>query len=273
MSQTVSVQNSVETVCRDCIFAQWKEGEQCGCSLKVLNRFQGQGVEIKENQNAEGVKFFSIPGRVCVFCRPKTWATKKQLLTEKECAEEVRKEATLKCDAIIVLRPGIGLSIAAMTVKALQASRLPPSRLIFMVYPHIKASQIVHWAQKLEIPWQFEIIMEDECNEQRYIELAAQKSQATYFALFYAGNKPDYNFLHNIDHYLYDQLGRFLILKGVKEIDGTTNGSVYQRNLLKIFKGSFSQGGLEAIEKIAKEQECQHLIKEVVELVPAMKRS
>jgi len=229
--------------------------------------YRDQGAKIKEITDVNGRTYNTLPGRVCVYCRPQKWATDKQLLDFDQCAVAVRKEVTFRCDAVVVIGLDETLDDALRTVEALKRGRVKPNRIIFLTYPHIRPSDFFHWANTLEIPWQFEVIMGKKKGHLQYIDLATQKSKTTYFALFYAGYEPPDNFLYCIDSFLNDQLQRFLVLKGLD--DG--NGFVLQRNTVKLVRGSIDDtNAIEKIEKVAEKQECQYLIKPVEEIVPTM---
>ena len=262
-------QNQVETLCRHCVFCEYENNTQIGCDIHVLERYRANGAQINTVTDVEGCTYFTLPGRSCIYYRPKSWATKKQLLTLVDCATEVRQEVTLQCDAIVIITHDKGLDDALKTTIALQTAKLPPSRIIYMVSPHIRASQFFHWVRaNCKLPWQFEIIVEKNVNWLRYIDIAIKKSQTIYSALFYAGFEPPHTFLYNLDNYLNEQLQRFLILKG----DKNGNGYVVQRNIAKLVGGSIDNTNMfDKVTKLAEEQECQYLIKEIVELVPEMK--
>lgn len=261
-------QEQVETVCSECVFVDREGNEQVGCQMRVLERYRAQGARIKKITDMNNRKYNTLPGRVCVYCRPKKWATDNQLLNFDQCAVAVRKEVTFKCDAVVVVGEDASLADAQRTVESLKKGSVKPNRVIFLTYPHIKPSEFFHWAHTLGVPWQFEIIMGKKSSHLGYVELATKKSKTTYFSLFYAGYEPPENFLYCIDSFLNDQLQRFLALKGLEN----GNGYVLQRNAIKLVHGGIDElDYIERLEKLAEEQECQYLIKPVEEVIPSMR--
>lgn len=76
MSETVEKpKNIVETVCKECVWAEYEGKTQVDCKLGRLAKFRTQGTLVAEVYD-DDKEFFVIENRVCNACRNSNWAAK-----------------------------------------------------------------------------------------------------------------------------------------------------------------------------------------------------
>jgi len=259
----------IETICRHCIFAEWDDvRRQEGCFPGILEKYRQQGAKIRNPIDKDSYKYFTLPGRVCMYCRQQKWADEKEVASLLDAVDKVRKEVELRCTAIVYVGRDETLDDALKTAKALEANTaLQPTRMLFIINNDIKPNQFVSWAHyQLHLPWQFELVLEPDVGVKRCLDLAVKKVDDMWFAFFRAGFEPPDDFFWCIDHYLNDELGRFLVLLPEEE-----SGLVLQRVAHKIFGGNIGEHDIvEKIQILAKEQECQNLVIPASQIIPKM---
>jgi len=63
--------SSIHTACRNCVFAEFKNKVQTGCSLNKLDDYRNAGIDLVEVYDKDGTEFFLVDGRFCLFYRNK----------------------------------------------------------------------------------------------------------------------------------------------------------------------------------------------------------
>lgn len=89
----------MQTLCRDCVFAQKLGNVQFGCAAGRLEKYKKNNVDIDNGYDANGQDFSVING-CCVYARRSKWAAGQQNNVEK-LIERVNKEIGQFCNVAI----------------------------------------------------------------------------------------------------------------------------------------------------------------------------
>lgn len=256
----------VETVCRHCVFAEFSEGEakQFGCQIDVLSKMKSQGTKIQTNKDVkDNISYNSIPGRICVYNRNQTWADH---FNNEGLIAVVRKEVRPQIGFIIISDGDlVGLQLTMTSI--LEMSQKP--KFVCVAFTHtIKPTIALNILAKYfsKIPYRVELILEEGASHERVVDICFKKFDGQYFASFESGQFIPPNFIAKIDEALNDRLERFLLLKPIHGI----HGMVAQRIVTKQIGGFSDDTLMNKLERVANQQKCLHLIKNVQEIVPSL---
>jgi len=257
-------EDKVETLCLNCIFAEWEintygNKEQVGCSAKILTKFDYEEC-IDDKTKTE---FYAIPGRVCLYNRSEAWA--KTHTSMEDLVLKARQEITLRLTTVVYMGENHTEDDLINTIKSLVQNKLQPCYIIFIfndvkLAPSYLMPLLAKHLSDSHIQFRMEFIQERGASTFRCIDICTKKVETTFFAWFNAGFIVQPNFISNLDIALNDNLERFLVLTG----DENYNGLVIQRLIARQIGGSIGERNLlEKLKHIMEAQECQHLIKPV----------
>jgi hypothetical protein len=252
--------------CKGCLFAQKDDkGAQTGCKLKVLERMEKQGTEIKDAYDEEDDKFKVIYGRVCPFKREKYWQEFHQKKGEEDLAAIVRKECEFKCSAVIFIDIEQTLEDVQKTVSSLLNQEIPPVAILFALKStRIGVVQLQQWCiqniPKKNIQWRFEVVLDEEVSREEAMHITIKKVESLkssrYFITFNAGYEVPQGLFSKFDHMINEDLDRFVQV----EPDESGNGFLCNVKLFKNAGGFFGgQDFIDMIKRRTEEDECQHL--------------
>src|SRR5205809_409786 len=91
---------TVETLCRDCVFAEYEDNVQVECKLHQLERLVYAGAEIEEVKDDEK-EFYVVHNIFCRYWRNRPWLDKHKLLELAELREIAREEMKIHYEAIV----------------------------------------------------------------------------------------------------------------------------------------------------------------------------
>lgn len=262
----------IHTPCRDCVFAEYEGSTQVGCYLDMLDKMRNNGAEIVPVRDNEK-EFFVVKGRACMPCRSPAWARAQDAKSLDELGDLARSEFTLKCDTFILIEANNSFEDVVRTVESLKKQKVKPRRLILMNFNLDIKPVAVRQLLKAEpyIKWNLEQVVEDVSDGQRLprlVNIAARKAESPYYCAFVAGFEVPEDYLSSIDKALNTDMQRLMLLVPEEE---QVNGVFMQRMTHKLIGGfSHDESLYEKVKAITESQECQYLVKPLVEIVPSM---
>jgi len=133
----------LDTRCKSCTFAIYKDITQTGCELNKLEMHKINGMEIVEAYDEEK-EFYVIKGRICPFFRPDNWRKNIRSLDLKTTEEIIQKENTIKYQ--ILLWENNDLDII-QTIKTIEKLTTQPQHVVILLRIDTKydVSTINNW--------------------------------------------------------------------------------------------------------------------------------
>lgn len=268
----------MDTVCSDCVFAEWEGIKQSGCAFGRIEKFKKQGVIVTLEDNHEKL-YARIVGRVCNTCRHPSTVAK---IPARKWKEAVRKEVIPRIAMAVYVDDDSQYVEACRSLRSIHSQTVNPYEII-LIY-NVKGREVppdyAIWFSAFanNIPWRVQIIkgvltpLRNELEPADYgqsVDLTVQSNEmkAVYFSVCKAGYEYPLNYIEVIDRAINEQLLRFVAL--LPDEDG--NGLFVQRGLHNLLQGNKKLHGcdniIDKIQEIAQEEGTGHMIKRFEELV------
>lgn len=266
----------IHTVCKDCVFADYKDGTitQSGCKLGRIEKFGDKVVEAEDHDK----EFYIINGRVCNAFRHITssWAG-----THKDdAAQQVKKELELKLTMLVHIDDGL-----IETLTSIKNQTLKPHLVVF-INNQDKISRadlnatlwdnlgnIVTWRIFRPINSRETSYSKDEVTD-----LAVGNVKTNLYTLVQSGQVLPETFVSDIDKAINEDLMQFLVLKPNKDGIGLTIHNAAQAQHCGVFIVKHEDGKVEQftdmadkIGVICRTEGCEHLVKEVGDICSNLK--
>ena len=270
------LQRVVDTACLGCVFAKGElrgsEGtmkfyqDDHGCKIGALEKFAKHGAEIQDAIDGNCNEFHVIKGRVCPYYRMERWLKD---MTEEEAITQILTEVKLRCDAVIYFDDSMEPQDIVKTVHAISSCDHRPKKIYVANNSSLRPSRIFYALAQCNMPWYSETVLEEDCTMMRALDLTQPKCTEMFITYFKAGFVPPQDFFSSLNAALYDRLDKFILLKPIDDLNGLVVHRVFQKQAA----GNARSSIVEKVEKISKEQKCQHLVRPVTEIVPQLLQS
>lgn len=224
---------SVNTSCRNCVFATWDENrKQTGCSAGRLELFQKVGATIERSTDAgaEGIEpgtereFEVIKGRVCVLCRHENSQWAKEVHPETRLTQ-ARTEVTPKVHAIVHCPDGTTIDDILDTATSLEQQTLPVTT--HFVLTGTKPSQmLVVTSLRRKFPitsklsWNVRVIHEHGTTKGGAVDAVVKTlslNDCSHYLVLDAGTIVWDSIAADLDAAINDRLERFLLLTPIDQ--------------------------------------------------------
>jgi hypothetical protein len=234
------LKNSIQTICKDCIFNQstkvdmaTKEGGvhsrivQIGCLAKQLNKDKSLVESDKEEtQLYHRLDYF------CAYCKNKDWAKHHKLSNTKEQLAFIRKEVEVHTDIIFVLHENHTLQDLTILIGKIKNPLI--KKLIFVCNNRkIEFFDVNEALKNVKYQWQFIMPTEDSCIEAQ-ITQASKHLKSRYFIVVQKLAQYDDSLPTIIDRQINDNGKQFCLVKD--EDDEGYNNLIMQTRLQKHYK-------------------------------------
>lgn len=201
---------STDTICKHCIFAEWREAEQIGCVAGRLDKFHSVGVNL--SPETDGVQTYcKIENRICLMLRTEKWKDKQGGSPPANLISIARKEISLPYEAFIFANKQ-SFSAIQDSFHSLINQILPPKKItVILNYQGAFAVQILRWLQhahSTDIVWQVCNIHEEHTRGW-CLNHAIQKVEQPWHLIIDAGFVLQNDIASSIDENLNDNLERF----------------------------------------------------------------
>jgi hypothetical protein len=207
-----------------------------------------------------------------------------EILDIKTLKNLAREEISIRC-AIIIYVGGNKekdseetFSDIIKTMKSAESGETLPIHISIVNNSDIGPGRFVSEIRKrckkenIQSEWNMHYILEEQKQGlsekslyEKSMDISFKSLNSDYCAIFFPGDIVQQNYLSEIDKYINDSLGRFLVLLSVDPY--SVGGSIIQKIAYKQFAGNKGGSFLEKIKQISEEQECQHLIQPITKIV------
>lgn len=263
-------------MCRDCVFAQYKNSKQVGCELGRLSAYQARGVEIKRfDENAkfdiggmvkEEESFFTV-GVFCNACRTKQWP----LANNPDRAERVREIIRLPYNVVIGLSDDDSVYELETSLRSVLGQKYKPRQVVVIGWPTDSITLVERIRSIMEgssIRWRF-VRRVDEKPKDRQEKIRLMVNEGTEKAAhkgFYVYFNSDFTFPADFAEKL-DWLYNYYMLRfiALEPFDEFNNGLVCFYPIHQQAGGIGKVGLIEKIQKRLEEDECPQLIYKIEE--------
>ena len=295
----------MQTICGDCVFGETKEQDNENLSdyckadrLESLSKNGATIVNVETEQKNKNYK--AVINRICNMFRNEEW---KRIFTVERDVKEgglvdlAREECKIRCNLIIYVcdkdndnqskeesefrkKSKERIRSIAKSMKIAEDAELPPQHITIVNNTKISPYNFINWLRieceqlDIKVKWNMEYItnastvkIKDEFDAQgQCIDIVAKSklSKCHYICVFFEGEEIPKNYLSSIDSLINDKSERILAV--VPESKGV-GGLFIQKMAYSQFEGYKGGDFMEKITKIAKEQECQDLIKKMSDIL------
>jgi hypothetical protein len=225
----------IKTICRDCIFATYRDGKQRGCS------FDDRLYTFKQQKRATRHKngYFVIDG-MCNSCRDEEWGKEHGKNKAK-----VRREIQVKVDYILLaLKPTTAAEIVEKIEVAITPVKCPSNIIIVLsninnfyneLYTDVAA--LLKTKKNKMVKYCIVHVHEPDVSEFRAVDLAYKNVRSQYYAVFDTSLEMPKNYVTLLDNLINKELRKVSMI----ETDEGIHGLVVQSLLHKTLKGSIPQ--------------------------------
>lgn len=249
------------TICRDCIFADFNEAHtlQVGCKLDRLAKFQQKNKATLVQDEETGLEYYDI-GTICNTCRDST-----NIMTK----EEVLNQVQIECDYIVLddTRREDWEDAALQTLESFLSHTILPTRVIFGFYQ--KRIIFNSFTKKIKAiigdkPIDYDVVnvLETVHDSWHMIDILERKVKSAYFSLCEVDKRLPNTWIEQINKYINVDLNSLSLIQPVNGLTGLT----VQNLLYKTLSGSVGSSIIDKVEHLAEEQKLQSMVKHWDEL-------
>lgn len=212
-----------DTVCKECIFAEWEGDTQVGCRVGKLQDYRDQKIPVIKCYDAEK-EFYVIPGRRCMYMRTEDWKHKHQPWGYQK--RKIDNEIELQFQAIVVAGLGDDDEGLRATLDSLYEQELKPYHIAVVRPPlcHLHPRKVLNYfAEKSGILWKIENVLDIEYPVEKYEDLIVDFVKNTnMYSRFNAGTVVPPDFFSTINYRVHEEMFAFSALMPNSEGSGWT---------------------------------------------------
>ena len=251
----------VRSLCRDCVFAEWEENQQTGCSIDRLDKYKKLECAFDCEDEETDKKFYVIEGRFCMMCRNQKCADDNNI--EKEDWEPTaREEMKIKYQALVFA--GDDKEHIKKTISSLVNQTIPP---IYIVL--VRKTDCKYGPRELagtmgsncgDVSWRVQNLLEPFITDREALDIIVATEPKPYFAVFYAGVEVPSDTFEQINKAIGEDLIQFALISPNENDDGFFMLS----NVYRYYNGNKDKNLEEKIE----EDECLSNIIPIHQICP-----
>lgn len=240
MNQTTKTIAKKHTSCKFCVFAQYKDITQYGCTAKELDYHKKSSCDILECYDSDK-EFYVINDIKCAYYRNHQWAYNKS----PPYLDEVYEETKFKYQAIIVADQNF--NDVKTTVNSLVGQSLKPSHISIIrpigskIIPRILAEYLIG----LSIPWRSENAVDQQLTINNHIDIILDFTHFDNYVVFQAGFVVPQDTFSYIDRHIRDRTFPYLVLLP----NSSNNGLLMPCSLHIALHGNQSTSIIDKIQK------------------------
>ena len=202
--------DGINTVCKDCCFADYHDITQIGCRKGILDRYRSVNSKIHECYD-EDAEFYVIEQRACPYSRSHEWYQHNL----ERLDEVLQQELKLQFHAIIFMDT---LDHLDTTIKSLSApqQQLPPAQITVVREKGntVKPRDVTDLLQNVTCQWRLENQLITMRREEA-IHLMFKFCRYPYYSVFQAGYIVPGDYLQTINSYVIECLGQFATIEPI----------------------------------------------------------
>lgn len=223
--------NKIKTVCRDCIFATYKEKTQIGCDLNRIYKYKKRGVQVIPAYD-EQREFYIINGAFCNAYRGPQW---KKQNTGQNLIEVVKKEIKLAYSLFVSYNDEVDFITMIDCIKQLDI--IPRCLYIINRSPDKHTDYMI---KNYDNNWREINVLEVEWGDYLYVHqsIVSRKTKTLFYFHLSSHYIVHYNpntLINNVNNYINEHLKEVLaIVYNNKIVGALTNlNRIYGRNFLE----------------------------------------
>ena len=245
--------NTINTSCKDCVFAEWNKNEQTGCELGRISKFKKNGTEVVEA--TDNVKDYYVVRRFCNAYRPEAWG---EMVEDK--TQAIKEETKIRCGVVIVANKKASMTTIEKTVEAsLKQSVVLPDYIVIVNNSDIKHHDIIfrmHDVISEDIVFYAVQVREEKATIGQCVDMAFNQAKNGYYIVFLAGYEPPPNFLDKINNRINKELDSIIFIEPQQK----WNGLFVQCSTHKLLGGNYEKTLLKKISEIVEEEGMEGLV-------------
>lgn len=243
MSQSVS---SIHTSCKNCVFAQYENITQTGCSLDYIDKLKKNNTEILEAYD-DSKEFYIINNKKCIGYRENKWFDQFENCSSLEDKISIyHKHNTLSYVAVINLSQ-LSHSQLDHILYELSTCVIGPRKIILIRYrdsdQKFKIDLIKDYLQKnnLNCMWRMQTILDDTEEYDKILNNITTTNHEYRFVLSITDDSTELpQLVKQANQVVHEEMGQFIILSNADHSNIIYASSVYRysrvvegRNILK----------------------------------------
>jgi hypothetical protein len=271
MTETEQKTSIASTICLNCVFANYTDKVQTGCSANRLELFKKAKQEISEVP-LEDKTTFVIEGKTCVYYRNKAWAESYYKTKDTEhILSKIKQELKIPYHAILFFRKNDTLEQLKNKLIQLDQQSVKPKILTILDRSHsvnVVTDQIMELCQQFNFEhWRVQKIQATDQLDNDVIDLAYDSTKNLkymFYIIFETSQDIPITLSQEIHKSLHDDMKAFTILLPNKNQIGKTVLNIAHKK----YAGNSFTVPLE--KKILHYDDAPHLIKKVEEICPSL---
>ncbi len=205
---------SKHTSCKDCIFAEYKEETQVGCSRGILEKYRNLGINIVEAYDYDK-EFYVIENRLCQYYRTQEWANRFEPDTFDENVERMLEyESRVLFHVMVFMQDS--LEDVQETLVSLISQDQPPLQ-VTIIRPRaslIKPRQVLDlFSDDIPFRWRLENLW-FHIPQQNAIHMVQKVVKSNYYTTCNSGYRYKAGFFSSINKAVTKDLLQFAMIEG-----------------------------------------------------------
>lgn len=251
----------VRSLCRDCVFAEWEENQQTGCSIDRLDKYKKLECAFDCEDEETDKKFYVIEGRFCMMCRNQKWADDNNIAKE-DWEPTAREEMKIKYQALVFA--GDDKEHIKKTISSLVNQTIPPVYIVL-----VRKADCKYGPRELagmmgsncgDISWRVQNLLEPFITDREALDIIVATEPKPYFGVFYAGVEVPRDTFEQINKAISEDLIQFAVISP----NEAGNGFFMLSNVYRYYNGNKDKNLEEKIE----EDECLSNIIPIHQICP-----
>ena len=263
----------MDTICRDCVFAQKEDDIQYGCDFGRIEAFRLAGAEVIEEKDPENENctYFRIKDRVCNACRNEGAVSKIPVrLRHTRILEEIK----IRVAMIVYMNGQTQEEDVYRTLESIYRQTLAPYEIVLVysnngeVAPYRYSNWILEQTETHPIRWSVESIKFADVDYYSAIDIVVKSKnmKSTFYSACQAGHEYDLDYLEIINKAINTNMQQLVALLP----DSKGNEIFVQRGLHNFLQGNKPvETYLNIIDKIrfiAEEENNPNIVKTMNEI-------
>lgn len=248
---------AVATSCINCLFAEWFDHGQTGCSLGRWEKFAENGAELIVRSN-EDVSYMEIYGRFCNACRDSSWGVNHPW---QDWRDIVFDEISVRVSVVINACDSTSLQECVQSIESVLEQKQSAAGIIIgvKVGSDLGTNSLVGYlrSNSIAVPWQ---VVEIKAGYD--MDEAVKCVDSTYYLMIKSGYNLPADYLYTINYAINNEMMRFVALR--PDEDG--NGLLVQTWLHNQLRGNTVKPIIDKVVEIAGEEKTEYMIKSYQEL-------
>lgn len=220
--------NKLDTVCKDCIFAEYENQTQTSCKLDKINLYKKHGINILEcfdiESDGKEIEFYVLDKYKCLYKRTKLWNKYEDYINGTISQKDIEQELELSYQAIINVTTDedyiytIDIGKIEDTIKSLVEQAIPP-KFFSIVLPKPLFDPNYMWQihdmlNQYTRAWKTHQITNPSYDKEDSIDIALKSHHLPYYLTIDAGDMIDNTqIFRKINNKILNECFRFSIIK------------------------------------------------------------